>query len=84
VALAGGARLYPHHLGGRLYDFSVPAARVVEHDTYDLIGLTNGSQDTWTVTSADGRTATVRPSETVSAADGMEIDFGRVVGRIRA
>jgi DNA-binding helix-hairpin-helix protein with protein kinase domain len=84
VVLAGGTRLYPHHVGGRLYDFSVPVAQVVEHRTYDLTGITNTSGSTWTVSTADGRAAKVPPHQTVSAADGVEIDFGRLAGRISA
>ena len=84
VALAGGTRLYPHHLGGRLYDFSMPIAVVVEHDTYDLTGLTNNSNQTWSVRSPDGRTATVRPSATVSIASDLQIDFGSAKGVVGA
>ena len=84
VALAGGTRLYPHHLGGRLYDFSDPIAVVVEHETYDLTGLTNTSQRTWSVVSPDGRTATVGPLATVSIAPDLQIDFGTGQGVIGA
>jgi eukaryotic-like serine/threonine-protein kinase len=82
VVLSGGARLYPHHLAGRLYDFSMPLAQAVEHEAYDLIGVTNTSTGTWTVRSPDGRTAEVPPSATVAAVAGVEIDFGGVVGRV--
>ncbi|MDQ4097797.1 MAG: serine/threonine protein kinase [Actinomycetota bacterium] len=84
IALAAGTRLYAHHVSGRLYDFEVSCARVVEHHTYDLIGLTNTSDAVWSVTSPDGRAAKVRPSETVRTVDGLVIDFGTVEGRISA
>ena len=57
---------------------------MVEHDTYDIIGLTNTSGVTWSITSPDGRTAKVRQSETVRMVDGLQIDFGPVEGRISA
>ena len=82
VVLSAGTRLYPHHLGGRLYDFTMSRACVVEHETYDLTGLTNTSDATWSVSSPDGRVAKVRPSGTVSMVDGLQIDFGSVEGRI--
>jgi DNA-binding helix-hairpin-helix protein with protein kinase domain len=82
VALASGAHIYPHHTGGRLYDFTAPVGKVVEHKAYDLTGLTNLSQQAWSVLSADGRAAKVGPHETVRIADGVQIDFGRAQGRI--
>lgn len=84
VALASGTQVYPHHLGGRLYDFTVPAAKVVEHRVYDILGLTNLSHQTWSIVSPDGRTAKVEPSETVAVTAGLRIDFGIVEGEIRA
>lgn len=84
VALARGTQLYRHHLGGRLYDFSVPVASVAEHETYDLTGLTNQSEQTWSVRSPDGRIAAVGPSATVRIAPDVEIDFGTAQGVIRA
>jgi len=83
VMLNYDTRLFPHHLGV-WYDFSAPVAAVSRHPRDPNVwGLTNHSQETWTVTRPDGTLAELPPGRSVTLASGVKINFGRVEGEIR-
>lgn len=77
--------LFPHHTdGGRLYDFSAPAAAVVRHPTETGIwGLKNLTGDKWVVTTADGVVRDVEPQRSVTLSVKTRIHFGGAEGEIR-
>jgi len=83
VMLNYDTRLFPHHLGV-LYDFSAPIAAVSRHPRDPSVwGLTNRSQETWTVTRPDGALSELLPGRSVTLASGVKINFGTVEGEIR-
>ena len=84
VMLNHDTKLFPHHLGGELYNFDVPIAEVAQHPKQpDVWGLRNLSQDTWTVTRQDGTVLQVCPGKSLTITLGVEINFGRAKGEIR-
>lgn len=84
VVLSDGAALYPHHIGNRLFDYSVPRATVSQHPTYDLAGLRNASEQTWVATGPDGTVYEVTPGKAVGIVPGTRLAFGPVEGTIEA
>ena len=83
VMLNYDTRLFPHHLGA-LYDFSAQIAAVSRHPRDPSVwGLTNHSQETWTVTRPDGALSELPPGRSVTLASGVKINFGTVEGEIR-
>ena len=84
IAVAPHAILYPHHLlPGREFDFSAPLARVEAHPTQPgLFGLYNGMGESWTVTVANGKSASVPDGKRVQLDPDMRIDFGPTQGSV--
>jgi len=84
IVVAPHTILYPHHLlPGREFDFSVPLARIESHPTQpSLLGLYNGMGESWTVTLANGRSASVPDGKRVQLEPGMTIDFGPTQGSL--
>jgi eukaryotic-like serine/threonine-protein kinase len=78
VVLNPDTVLYPHHLGGDPYDYSVPLARVSRHPVDPTIqGLENLSTETWRAQGSDGIEHDVGPQRSVRLTDGMRIRFTR-------
>lgn len=82
VVLGPGARLAPHHLAGRRYDYGEILAEVREHPHFDADGLANRSVETWTATARGGEPQKVPPGATVRILPGLDIDFGTVRGSV--
>ena len=84
VAMSASTRLYPHHLG-ELNDFSAPVAEVAEHPRRPGVwGLHNQTARPWSYTGSDGKQRTVQPGQSAPLRDGLQLNFGRVQGVIRA
>ncbi len=85
VLLNHDSRLYPHHIDPqRPFDFSAPAAEMVQHPQDPAIwGLKNRTGDTWRLTLADGSVKTVEPGRSAQLAVGVRIHFGKCQGEIR-
>ena len=89
VILNKDTELYPHHLSGNLYDFSLPLAKVSQHPvTPNRWGLTNLSQNIWHITKPDGGKADVPKGKNAPIIDGIKIEFGNsfgnpIVGEVR-
>jgi DNA-binding helix-hairpin-helix protein with protein kinase domain len=79
VMLTPGVQLFPHHLEGRLYDFSAPLAEVIPHP----LGLRNVSTRTWKSSSSANPAEEVPPGYMVPLVPGMKIDFGSVLAEVR-
>jgi hypothetical protein len=84
IVLNHDTQLFPHHIGGRRYDFSEVSAAVVRHPSMpDVWGLHNRSRQTWTVTPSAGSPFPVPPGRNCTLVPGTSIDFGAVQGSIR-
>ncbi len=86
VMLNFDAALYPHHVdGSRLYDFSNPVAKVVQHPhDPNIWGLQNLSTEKWVVSSDnDATNRDVLPQQSVTLSKGTQINFGMREGEIR-
>jgi hypothetical protein len=84
VILSPRTLLYPHHLGDTA-DFSVPIAELVPHPSKaNTWGLKNLSTRPWNYTIGDGATHSVEPGQSAPIREGLQIQFGRVQGSIRA
>lgn len=84
VILSPRMRLYPHHLGDTA-DFSAPIAELVPHPSKPSAwGLKNLSARPWNYTIGDGATRSVEPGQAAPIREGLQIQFGRVQGSIRA
>jgi len=80
VVLGSETMLFPHHLGGKDYDFSAPRATVAQHPQRpEIWGLRNLGQNAWTVT-ADGETKQVDPGKSLTLRAGARINFGQRTG----
>jgi eukaryotic-like serine/threonine-protein kinase len=77
--------LFPHHLDhNRLYDFSQPAAAVVQRpDNPAIWGLRNLTAIQWTVTTAQGDVIEVPSGKSVTIGNGTRINFGSSEGDLR-
>ncbi|HLJ55524.1 MAG TPA: hypothetical protein VKT77_10845 [Chthonomonadaceae bacterium] len=84
VVLAGGTRLFGHHLDPDCpYDFGEPLAAVVENPhCAGQLGLQNGSALPWRVLMPGGFARMVEPGRSVALASGARIDFGTAHGEI--
>jgi uncharacterized protein YegL len=88
IVLTPGAKIYQHHLvPGAGVDVNQVAAEVAPHPTQkNLFGLLNCGQSKWIAhaTAADGvtRQMDVEPGKKMLIAQGVEIDFGRVSGKV--
>jgi eukaryotic-like serine/threonine-protein kinase len=75
--------LFPHHLGGDLYDYSTHLGRVTEHPLDPRVrGLQNLTDDVWVATDPDGMEHRIGRERSVRLIDGMTISFPRLEGRI--
>jgi len=85
VMLNHDSGLYPHHIDdNRLYDFSEPIAKVIQHPTNPSIwGLQNLSAICWVTTTADGVIREVEPRRSLPISFGTKISFGSAEGEIR-
>jgi hypothetical protein len=78
VVLNDDTHLYPHHLGGELYDYSHPWAEVSRHPLDPRVrGLKNLSDATWVAIEPDGLLHHVGYGRSVRITDRMRITFGR-------
>jgi eukaryotic-like serine/threonine-protein kinase len=85
VMLNHDTRLFPHHVGEGMYDFSQPIAGVTQHPKDPSIwGLKNLSGEKWVITTADGSMRDVDPGRNVRLAADTTINFGMMKGAIRA
>jgi hypothetical protein len=76
VALDRDTKLYPHHVGGALYDFRSPVATVSSHPLDPRVqGLQNLSDESWMATEPDGVVHYVLPGRSVRLTDGIRIRF---------
>lgn len=81
VVLNPDTTLFPHHLGGDLYDYSRPLGVVSSHPVDPRIqGLKNVSDETWEAEEPDGVIHNVLTGRSVRLSDGMRIRFSRVEG----
>ncbi|MDF1513500.1 MAG: serine/threonine protein kinase, partial [Anaerolineae bacterium] len=85
VMLNYNTELFPHHIdSSRLYDFSTPLARVIQHPRDPSIwGLQNLSAEKWVSTTENGTISDVPPKRSVTLAKGTTINFGMIEGVIR-
>jgi DNA-binding helix-hairpin-helix protein with protein kinase domain len=84
VMLSPRMRLYPHHLGSTA-DFSAPVAELAAHPSKpNTWGLKNLSARPWSYSVEGGATHTVEPGQSVPIREGLQIQFGRVQGTVRA
>jgi DNA-binding helix-hairpin-helix protein with protein kinase domain len=84
VMLSPRTRLYPHHLGDTA-DFSAPIAELAAHPSKpDVWGLKNLSGRPWSYSVGTGPTHTVEPGQSAPIREGLQIQFGRVQGTVRA
>lgn len=75
VPIFPGVRLYSYHMRKESDDYNTPVAIVrAKSGKY---GLQNSGQDTWTVTSPNGKSVKRTPGETTVLGDGFKIDFGQ-------
>jgi hypothetical protein len=83
VILNQDTRLYPHHLNaGRQYDFSAPAAAMVENPGRPgQWGLRNLTQRSWAISSSYAA-GHLDPGRTVALSANIRIDFGGTAGEI--
>jgi hypothetical protein len=81
--LNADTNLYAHHLGSGDFDFSKPAAQVVQHPTNPSIwGLKNLCDAKWVATMADGTAKDVEPGRSAPLANGVKVRFGKAEGEI--
>jgi DNA-binding helix-hairpin-helix protein with protein kinase domain len=79
VLLTPSTSLYAYHLRLGEYGWTAPQASVSPHpEQAGVYGLTNQSNQPWTVQAPDKRTAIVSPGRTVRLVGASRIDFGRV------
>ncbi len=85
IMLNHDTALYPHHLDdSQHYNFSRPAAQVVQHPRNPQIwGLQNLSDQKWVSTDRNGAVHEVLPGQTVTLSSGVHIHFGRAEGEVR-
>lgn len=85
VMLNYDTQLFPHHIDdGRFYDFSEPAAAVVQHPTNKNVwGLKNLGGEKWVSTTTTGEVKDVEPGRSVTLSVGTKIQFGDTEGEIR-
>lgn len=83
IMLNTDTTLFQHHMNPTSFDIDTMVARVNKHPTLNIYGLQNLSDQTWTVTSPDGKTADVPPQRSAHLNNGIVIDFGPVKGEIR-
>jgi DNA-binding helix-hairpin-helix protein with protein kinase domain len=84
VMLSPRTRLYPHHLGDTA-DFSAPVAELVPHPAKpNAWGLKNLSSRPWSYVIGDGAPHSVEPGQAAPIREGLQVQFGRVQGIIRA
>lgn len=84
VMLSPRMHLYPHHLGSSA-DFSAPVAELSPHPTKKGVwGLKNLSVQSWSYVGQDGKQHVVAPQQTAPIRDGLQIQFGRVQGVVKA
>ncbi len=76
--------LYPHHTDdARLWDFSAPVAKVVQHPVKpDVWGLENMTDGKWTCTLPSGNVTDVPPGKRAPLAAGTRLVFGSRSGEI--
>ncbi|MCX6079311.1 MAG: serine/threonine protein kinase [Chloroflexi bacterium] len=85
VMLNNDTQLFPHHIDhGRLYDFSMPVARVIRHPTDQKIwGLKNLTNEKWVITALDGSIKDVEPGKSVTLVVGVKVNFGKIEAEVR-
>ncbi|MBM7846530.1 protein kinase domain-containing protein [Herpetosiphon giganteus] len=85
VMLNHDSVLYPHHVDStQTWNFSQPIAKMSQHPTNPgLWGLTNQSGQSWTLTTADGKTQAVLPGKSAQLAQNIRINFGTLEGQVR-
>lgn len=78
VMLNRDTKLYPHHINADcLYDFKEPVAEVTRHPTDQTIwGLRNLADSTWTAVVKDGAVRKIAPTQSVTLAKDVRINFG--------
>jgi serine/threonine protein kinase len=83
VALNHDTKLFPHHLELAHLDFSSPAALIIQHPSDpNRWGLRNETGTSWVAIRADGTPVDVPPGRSVTLAQGVRIQFGKVIGEI--
>ena len=83
VVLNNDTQLFPHHLGGDLYDYRTPMARVSQHPRDPSIqGLQNISEESWMAEEPDDSAHRIDPGRSVRLTSGMRIRFPRVEGTV--
>jgi hypothetical protein len=79
VMLSQGAQLFPHHLEGDTYNFSVPLAEVISKP----LGLRNLSSDRWSVQTRNGSAMEVKGNEVLPLTADCHVHFGKTEADIR-
>ena len=84
VMLNNDTQLFQHHIDHqKLYDFSVPVAKVIRHPTDQKIwGLKNLTNEKWVITTPDGIIKDVEPAKSLTLQVGVKINFGKIEGEI--
>lgn len=81
VVLNRDTKLFPHHIGGRPFDFAHVMAEVTPDPSRTGVwGLTNRSDATWTAVGTNEVEVPVPPGRTVRLAAGTSVGFGPVHG----
>lgn len=85
VMLNHDTEIFPHHIDfDRIYDFTVPIAKVVQNPKDPSIwGIRNLTQNSWVATTKDNKIIDVEPGKTVTLSIGTKINFGKSDGEIR-
>lgn len=85
IMLNHDTQLYPHHLDPqRAYDFSQVQAEINRHPKDPTIwGLKNTGAEKWVVTASDGSAKDIEPGRSITLANGVKINFGKLEGEIR-
>lgn len=84
IMLNHDTQLFPHHIEGKMYDFSQPVAQVTQHPTNPSIwGLKNLTEKKWAVTKPDNTMQEIEPGRSVALVNGTKIHFGQTQGEIR-
>ncbi|ARX87190.1 MULTISPECIES: protein kinase domain-containing protein [Streptomyces] len=79
IRLDPSARVYAHHLDGDpdRHDFRAIVGEVTEHPKQrGRYGLTNRTQNVWTVRKDDGSVREVEPGRTIALQSGLLLEFG--------
>jgi DNA-binding helix-hairpin-helix protein with protein kinase domain len=83
VVLNSDTVLYPHHLGGDLYDYGRPLAMVSQHPMDPRVqGLRNLTNETWLAIEHDGTEHRIGEGRSVRLSDGIRIVFPLAEGSI--